>query len=142
MLVVIAIIAILVAIIIPTVTNATEKAKQATDVANIRSYVAQVQIETLEYDLASCPSLPKLITVSGGTISSINDGVAKTTMPNNLGKSSIAHYAAVYTPADQKVTITYTSTLLKEGNGGDNDKNTYVWEIASMNTYIGSTVGP
>ena len=45
MLVVIAIIAILVAIVIPVVSNATEKAKQATDLANIRSLVAQYQID-------------------------------------------------------------------------------------------------
>lgn len=47
MLVVIAIIAILVAIVIPVVSNATTKAKEATDVANIRSAVAEYEIKTL-----------------------------------------------------------------------------------------------
>ena len=42
MLVVIAIIAILVAIVIPVVSNATTKAKEATDMANIRSAYAEV----------------------------------------------------------------------------------------------------
>ena len=53
MLVVIAIIAILVAIVIPTVTNATTKAKEATDVANIRSAIAEDEIETLKDDTAT-----------------------------------------------------------------------------------------
>lgn len=42
MLVVIAIIAILVAIIIPTVNGSTEKAAEAKDAANIRSAIAEV----------------------------------------------------------------------------------------------------
>lgn len=47
MLVVIAIIAILVAILIPTVTGATTKAKEAADVANLRSTVAEYDIKIL-----------------------------------------------------------------------------------------------
>jgi len=47
MLVVIAIIAILVAIAIPTISAATTKAREATDVANIRSAVASAQIAVL-----------------------------------------------------------------------------------------------
>ena len=47
MLVVIAIIAVLVSIVIPTVSNSTKKAQEAADVANIRSAVAQYQINYL-----------------------------------------------------------------------------------------------
>ncbi len=47
MLVVIAIIAILVAILIPTVLGATRKAKAATDAANLRSALAEFQINYL-----------------------------------------------------------------------------------------------
>ncbi len=47
MLVVIAIIAILVSILIPTVMGATTKAKAATDAANLRSAVAEFEIEYL-----------------------------------------------------------------------------------------------
>ena len=47
MLAVIAIIAVLVAIVIPVVGNATEKAKEAADVANIRSAIAQVTTTAL-----------------------------------------------------------------------------------------------
>lgn len=47
MLVVIAIIAILVAILIPTVLGATTKAKAATDAANLRSAMAEFEINSL-----------------------------------------------------------------------------------------------
>jgi type IV pilus assembly protein PilA len=47
MLVVIAIIAILVSILIPTVMGATTKAKAATDAANLRSAIAEFEIEYL-----------------------------------------------------------------------------------------------
>ena len=47
MLAVIAIIAVLVSIVIPVVGNATEKAKEAADVANIRAAIAQVTTTAL-----------------------------------------------------------------------------------------------
>ena len=47
MLVVIAIIAVLVSIVIPVVGSATEKAKEAADVANIRSAVAEITTTAL-----------------------------------------------------------------------------------------------
>lgn len=48
MLVVIAIIAVLVSIIIPTVTAATDKAKAAADAANLRSALATATVMSLE----------------------------------------------------------------------------------------------
>ena len=50
MLVVIAIIAILVAIVIPGVGNSTEKAKEAADAANIRAAIAEVTTKALSGD--------------------------------------------------------------------------------------------
>ena len=47
MLAVIAIIAVLVSIVIPVVGNATEKAKEAADVANIRSAIAEITTTAL-----------------------------------------------------------------------------------------------
>lgn len=47
MLVVIAIIAILVAIVIPVVNNSTEKAKAATDAANLRAVYAELNIHVI-----------------------------------------------------------------------------------------------
>lgn len=48
MLVVIAIIAILAAIVIPTASTATVKAKEAADVANLRSWVAEYTINKMD----------------------------------------------------------------------------------------------
>lgn len=50
MLIVVAIIAILVAIAIPTFTNQLEKAREATDMANIRSAYAEVMASALTGD--------------------------------------------------------------------------------------------
>ena len=48
MLVVIAIIAVLVAIVVPTVSSATLKSKAATDAANLRTITAQAAVDYLE----------------------------------------------------------------------------------------------
>ena len=62
MLVVIAIIAILVAIIVPTVSNATGKAKYAADAANLRSAIAECELATLSQSIE-----PKDYTFTAGT---------------------------------------------------------------------------
>lgn len=105
MLVVIAIIAILVAIVIPTVTNATEKAKQATDLANIRSMVAQYQIDNL------------------------NGNAKLDDFTNFKPKSKNCTYSKP--TADNKV-VTYKAPLLEDGNGAD--KNTYTWTLGDLVT--------
>ena len=48
MLIVVAIIAVLVAIAIPTFNGALTKSKESADVANIRAYYAQLQIEAID----------------------------------------------------------------------------------------------
>ena len=122
MLVVIAIIAILVAIVIPTVSNATEKAKQATDVANIRSLVAQYQIELLNGDASD----------SEAAFASFAKKAAKGT-----------YLEPTFT--DGKGTVTYIATLLKDGNGvagklpanvpnGTDPKNVYTWDLGDLVT--------
>ena len=57
MLVVIAIIAILVAIVIPTVSNATVKAKAATDAANLRSVLGQANVLLMENDTSTAATI-------------------------------------------------------------------------------------
>ena len=52
MLVVIAIIAVLVSIIIPVVGNSTNKAEGATDAANLRSALAEIQINVMDGSIA------------------------------------------------------------------------------------------
>ena len=109
MLVVIAIIAILVAIVIPTVTNATEKAKQATDLANIRSLVAQYQIDSLSGE-ADTTALKEFKTKSM--------------------KSTKADYSFDDTTDPDAPVVTYKATLLEDGNG--TDKKTYTWTLGDL----------
>ena len=122
MLVVIAIIAILVAIIIPTVSNATEKAKQATDLANIRSYVAQWQIENL-------------------------NGVAKTDSDaykalQNFKDNEQKSAKATYTFAADTGVVKYQSTLLTDGNDPDDtNKKTYKWTLGDLVTETTAAAG-
>ena len=107
MLVVIAIIAILVAIIIPTVSNATTKAKEATDVANIRSTVAQYQIDQMN-------------AAPGTTV----------TWPTTLNLKFPDKFTA---PAESNGwTATYVSTTLNDGNGAN--KQTYTWKLGNLVT--------
>ena len=108
MLVVIAIIAILVAIVIPTVSNATTKAKEATDVANLRSYVAQYQVATVSNDDTAKAAASKKLT--------------------DFGKDEKKSEKATYEFKDN--VVTYKATVLKDGNGAD-DK-TYTWTIGDV----------
>ena len=57
MLIVVAIIAILVAIAIPTFTNQLEKAREATDMANIRSAYAEVMVAALTGDAKAAENI-------------------------------------------------------------------------------------
>ena len=103
MLVVIAIIAILVAIIIPTVSNATTKAKEATDIANIRSAVAQYQIDQMN-------------AAAGTTIT--------WTTPT-------LKFPTKFTGPDATGKITYTSDTLSDGNVAGNTK-AYEWTLGQL----------
>ena len=115
MLVVIAIIAILVAIIIPTVSNATTKAKEATDVANIRSLVAQYQIATMGTDAEKTAALKALTDFK-------TDGSAK--FPDK--------YTA---PSGTPLTVKYVTTTLTDGNAQTNKKgDTYTWTLGDLVT--------
>jgi prepilin-type N-terminal cleavage/methylation domain-containing protein len=87
MLIVVAIIAILVAIAIPTFTSSLNKAKAGADMANARSLYAAVQIATLTDD--SSEALP-----AAGTPSSVT--FAKTTYTFN-SEPTIAYKAATAT---------------------------------------------
>lgn len=72
MLIVVAIIAILVAIAIPTFSNALNKAKVATDEANLRAYYADVMVKYMMSEEAT-PSLG----VADGTVTSVTiDGTS------------------------------------------------------------------
>ena len=67
MLVVIAIIAVLVSIVIPVVGDSTAKAKAATDAANLRSVMAEAQINIVSDDDFSLPTGSNVTTLVAGT---------------------------------------------------------------------------
>ena len=75
LLIVVAIIAVLVAIAIPIFTNQLEKSKEATDVANIRDYYAEISTalvaDELDYGTANSS-----ITVSGGKTAKVTTALA------------------------------------------------------------------
>lgn len=109
MLIVVAIIAVLVAIAIPTFNGALTKAKEATDVANIRAAYADWQVSILTDNEA----LPK------------SDTEFKAKMTGGLqGKGTLT-----VTPDNAtnptKVTITYVATKLQANDG----TNTFTWTL-------------
>ena len=89
MLIVVAIIAVIVAIAIPTISNSLHKAKTAADMANVRAYYAKLQADymlTGEYD-PSVPSesnYPREITYPDGTVVKLQAGwIAATVVEKN-----------------------------------------------------------
>lgn len=110
MLIVVAIIAVLVAIAIPTFSGALTKSKEAADVASIRALYAEWQIKMLN-DNAEVPVDES--TFIGTTKLNYNADPDKLTYTKNA--------------ANGTATITYASTKLTEGNGAN--INTYTWTL-------------
>ena len=108
MLIVVAIIAVLVAIAIPTFSGALTKSKEAADVANIRAAYAEYQVKA----------------ISGETV---DDGTWTTLIGNVKLNYTAADHG--YTFGTDKKTITYKSTKLDGGK--DDGGKTYVWTLGS-----------
>ena len=100
MLIVVAIIAILVAIAIPTFASALNKARSATDVANIRSGYASAQIEAMIEE-----------TTAGTTLYLKNDGTVGATDTNDYvckGDSTHAQNASIAGQFTAGADVTWT----------------------------------
>ena len=108
MLIVVAIIAVLVAIAIPTFNGALTKSKEAADVANIRAAYAEYQVKA----------------ISGETIDD-------NTWPTLIGKVKLNYNSAGhgYSLGTDKKTITYVST--KRDGGSSSDGKTYTWTLGT-----------
>ena len=112
MLVVIAIIAVLVSIIVPTVSNSTVKAAAATDAANLRSVMAEVQVAVLSNPGATLADGTGKVEVKVGT-----EVVATFNTP--AGKAvTVDGTAYVADKADMTVTLGTDGTI--EAKYGDN----------------------
>ncbi len=108
MLIVVAIIAVLVAIAIPTFNGALTKAKEATDVANIRAAYAEVMVANMT-NAEQYPTKDDFITKTGG----LNYADKLTYSPETAG--------------NEQHTITYKAKALKNKDGGD----TFSWTLKS-----------
>lgn len=109
MLIVVAIIAVLVAIAIPTFNGALTKAKEATDVANIRAAYADWQVSILTDNA----ELPKSDTEFKAKMTGDLQGKGTLTVtPDNTAKPT-------------KVTITYVATKLQANDG----TRTFTWTL-------------
>ncbi len=111
MLIVVAIIAVLVAIAIPTFTSSLNKAKTATDAANIRAGYASAMLKVLESDMDAAKA-----DVADGTVFYLQkDGTVATTDTNSYvckGASATDVDVAgqgVTWAKDNKITYTYTT---------------------------------
>ena len=118
MLIVVAIIAVLVAIAIPTMSSALTKAKEAKDVANVRAAYAEVVVDELTGEEA-------LPLNQAAFLAKVHDGV-------EAGKLTYVTDPASPTTADdiKTATITYTGDKLTGGNGTTTSE--YVWTITPV----------
>lgn len=133
MLIVVAIIAVLVAIAIPTFNSSLNKAKVATDQANIRAGYATVMLKSLEANTATAKSY--VLKADGDVVeltTTAPDGAYKTVGKNDstslaiggitVGSWDVDKYVVYNYAADGKLTITIsnTGTTTQNGQGGGN----------------------
>ena len=123
MLIVVAIIAILIAIAIPTFTNALNKARQATDEANLRSYYAEeISAYLLENDslptagtgLTTCTVSGITYTLQAGTydITVVSSGT------NADGSDKVDNFTITYNSnRGPKVSVTIPGGTTTDNNG-------------------------
>ncbi len=126
MLIVVAIIAVLAAIAIPTFNGALTKSKEAADVANVRAAYAAMQVAILTDDAqipTSAIAATKTKTTGGGASAPITDYLS--------GDLNYEKLTYAYDGGDKKGTITYTPAKLTGGNGSavSGDVKTFVWTI-------------
>ena len=118
MLIVVAIIAILVAIAIPTFTNQLEKAREATDMANLRGAYAEVMVSALAgeedndvvYDAAKGTWTKKVASTQkvDGWQTALADGATGPTIggyDNVAAKKGGTEWTIVYNETDNTTTI-------------------------------------
>ena len=104
MLVVIAIIAVLVSIVIPVVGSATEKAKEAADVANIRSAVAEITTTAL----ANGGTPSKTVDMTQGTAGFVTEITSIGGISGNPTTADTDCYKIAQAIKGKTVTLTWT----------------------------------
>lgn len=113
MLIVVAIIAVLVAIAIPTFSSALTKAKEAADLANVRADYAEMQVDVL---------------VNG------NDYPASYDLDNKQSSATITYTAPTKASGDTQATkgsLKFVATSLTGGTDtSDTEGHTWTWELS------------
>ena len=129
MLIVVAIIAVLVAIAIPTFSSALTKAKEATDVANVRAAYAAVQVEALMNSSE--------ISITGGDQATLRTNFIKYA-GDNVKLNDAENLTFAYDSSSKKLTVTYTPDQLTGGNGtkGSSGQEPYVWTVENVTTTL------
>lgn len=108
LLVVVAIVGVLVAISIPIFTNQLEKAREATDLANIRAAYAECSAEALTADTGSVYAVQKAVDIkqtTSGWMTTGYDMAGVTTLPDVAKGNKI--YVTVYCDGSKP---TYTTS--------------------------------
>ena len=118
MLIVVAIIAVLVAIAIPTFNSSLNKAKVATDQANIRSGYASAMVQVLAGDMAEPTDGSVYYLLKDGSVAAANAGAAPTNAYQCQGTPSgtveIAGQNVTAWAKGNYVTYTYGKTVTGE----------------------------
>ena len=106
MLIVVAIIAILIAIMIPTFNAQLEKAREAADAANIRSAYAQAMVNAL----TNTDGTAKITTEK---MTQTTAGFAYVTMPDYLTKAATSNNTCAFNSA--KASVTFDISVAADG---------------------------
>ena len=113
MLIVVAIIAVLVAIAIPVFTNSLEKAREATDAANLRSAYAECAVAMLS-DTTDAKGYSKKVdpvqTVAGFAHLGDDAKIADVAIKDNEGLSAIKKGTPVYVNYAADGTLTFSAS--------------------------------
>ena len=125
MLIVVAIIAILVIIAIPTFNSALAKARAATDVANIRSGYAAAQVEAMTNGLADKTNGDKYVLEADGSVTKDKATKAYTTQGESskaaAGSSIGGKFAVGATASGTTIAWSKGQTVTYVVNDSDND---------------------
>ena len=125
MLIVVAIIAVLVAIAIPTFSSSLEKAKEAADVANIRAAYAEIQVAVLT-DSGAAPTADVDTGALNAKIGGSTTTEWDTYFSSKLNYDTKFEYTAPTTAAAGS--MVYHATKLGDSSGSKD----YTWEIEQL----------
>ena len=110
MLIVVAIIAILIAIMIPTFTAQLEKAREATDAANIRAAYAEAMVNSLTNGGSASVDTEKMIQTKAGFEMTLPEYLTKAATKDEFESTVKDDVYTVTVAADGTVTIALKST--------------------------------